>query len=161
MTVDPRFEKLLAERGLLDLDGLMRHDGYYAELPLFTEPAQVSFLDGLPPEDRNRAAVRAAVAHLGRIIDHAKADFAAAVTVTGWDHEATPHFWLANPSHGVFGFLRVDPPGEGSKVVEGWLDHDPGYTLNDEIPRVPAETWRDRVFVQRNDLLFPRHVRLG
>ncbi|WP_370942109.1 hypothetical protein AB5J62_23675 [Amycolatopsis sp. cg5] len=161
MTADPRFERLLEQRGLLDLDGLMQHDGHFAELPLYTEAAQVSFLDGLSLDDRNRALVRAAVAHLGRIIDHAGADFCAAVTVTGWEDLATPHFWLANPSHGVFEFLRVDPPGDGSKVVAGWLDHDPGYTLNDEIPRVPAETWRDRVFLQRNDLLFPRHVRLG
>ncbi|WP_370948131.1 Imm15 family immunity protein [Amycolatopsis sp. cg5] len=165
---DPRFEELLREQGLLDLDRLMTHDGYFTEPSLFNTYAQVSFLDDLPLDERNRALVRAAVEHLGTILDHARKfyagrtlDFFCAVTVTGWEYldegdPLMPRFWIANPSRGAFDHVRLAPPSwDESAMVAGWLDHDPAYLLNDDIVGSRLE----RVFVQRQDFQLPPVVR--
>ena len=166
--IDPRFQeefgRLLAAGDLLDFDRLMVHDGYFDELPLFATYPEIAFLDGLPPQDRDRVLVRAAVAHLGRVLDHAadffgdgEPDFFCAVTVTGWDYREegdplVPRFWRANPSRGVFDHLRLDPPvSEGSALVADFLDHDPSYPLNDDIVERFGDRRLERVFVQRAD----------
>jgi hypothetical protein len=178
MTVDidlrfrKEFEELFRERGLLDFDRLMEHDGYYTEPPMFTTYAQVSFLDRLLLEERNRILVRAAVTHLGAILDYAKEfyagrdlDYFCAVTVTGWEwleegDMLIPRFWLANPSRGVFDHLRLEPPTwDGSSMVAEWLDHDPAYVLNDDIVREHGESRLERVFIQRRDFQLPPKVR--
>ncbi|AXB41786.1 Imm15 family immunity protein [Amycolatopsis albispora] len=162
--IDPRFraefDRLLADGDLLDFDGLMSYDGYFDELPLYATYRQISFLDELPPLERNQVLVRAAAAHLGRVLAHAEEfyagrefDFFCAVTVTGWDHlpegdPLTPHFWLANPSRGVFEHLRLRPPGsEGSNMVAHLLGHDPAYLLNDDL----VDGRLERVWVQQAD----------
>jgi hypothetical protein len=169
---DPRytaeFERVLGESGLLDLDRLMTYDGYFDELPLFSTYSQVSFVDDLPFVERNRVLVRAAVEHLGRILDHASShyagrplDFFCAVTVTGWDFFPdgdllTPRFWRANPSKGVFDHLKLGPPAsEGAAMVADWLDHEPGHLLNDDIVTESGEQRLERVFVQRADFPVP------
>ncbi|MBN6040957.1 Imm15 family immunity protein [Amycolatopsis sp. 195334CR] len=158
------FERLLAKGDLLDLDGLMRYDGYFDELPLYATYADISFLDELPLMERNRVLVKAAVAHLGRILGHAEAfyagrefDFFCAVTVTGWDYlpegdPLTPRFWLANPSRGVFEHLRLRPPGsEGSTIVAYLLGAGSGFLLNDDI----VDGRLERVFVQHPEHPLP------
>lgn len=166
--IDPRFQeefdRLLAAGDLLDFDRLMVYDGYFDELPLFATYPEIAFLDGLPPQERDRVLVRAAVAHLGRVLDHAadffgdgEPDFFCAVTVTGWDYREegaplVPRFWRANPSRGVFDHLRLDPPvSQGSALVADFLDHDPAYPLNDDIVERFGDRRLERVFVQRAD----------
>jgi hypothetical protein len=172
VAVDPRFrddfERLLGEVDLLAFDRLMKYDGYFDELPLFATHSQIAFLDELPLMERNRVLVRAAVAHLGRILDHAwryyagrDFDFFCAVTVTGWDYFAegdplVPRFWRANPSKGVFDYLKLQPPAsEGSNVVANLLDHDPDYPLNDDVVTEFGERRLERVFVQHADCPVP------
>lgn len=171
--VDPRFGEafggLLAAADLLDFDGLMTCDGYFDELPLFTTYSQIAFLDDLPPLERNRVLVRAAVAHLGRILEHAERyfagrefDFFCAVTVTGWDFfpegdPLTPRFWRANTSKGVFDYLKLRPPtSEGSNTVTYLLDHDPDYLINDDIVDEFGDKRLERIFVQHVDCPVPR-----
>ncbi|WP_280434729.1 Imm15 family immunity protein [Nocardia carnea] len=171
--VDPRFrgafERLLAVVDLLDFDGLMTCNGYFDELPLFTTYSQIAFLDELSLVERNRVLIRAAVAHLGRILEHAERyfagaefDFFCAVTVTGWDFFSeedllTPRFWRANASKGVFDYLRLQPPtSEGSSTVAYLLDHDPDYLINDDIVDEFGEKRLERVFVQHVDYPIPR-----
>lgn len=170
---DPRFrgdlERLAADAGLCDFDALMEYDGYFDELPLFATFSAVAFLDGLEPRERDRVLVRAAVAHLGRILGHAERhyagrepDFFCAVTVTGWDLLAegdplVPRFWRANPSRGVFDHLELAPPaGAGSRMVADFLDRDPDYLLNDDIVPEAGGRRLERVFVQHIGHPVPR-----
>ncbi|RZQ65975.1 Imm15 family immunity protein [Amycolatopsis suaedae] len=156
--IDPRFrddiERLLADGDLLDLDPLLSYDGYFDELPLFATYAQIAFLDGLPPAERDRVLVRAAVAHLERILAHAAGhpDFFCAVTVTGWDEPLlVPRFWRANPSRGVFEYLRLSPPAGAAAVVAGLLGHDPDYVLHEDFLDGPGGRRLARVFVTHVD----------
>lgn len=168
MAIDPRFrddfEELFRELGLLDFESLMRHDGYFTEPPMYTHDPQIAFLDGLTPGERDRVLVRAAVGHLGRILDFARDfyagrdfDFFCAVTVTGWEFHSDqdplmPRFWYANPSRGVLQHLRLEPPvSDGSSLVAEFLDHDPMFVLNDDVDRRFGEERLERVFVQRAD----------
>jgi hypothetical protein len=163
------FERLLAEQELLDLDAYLEISGYFEEVPLYVQDSQVAFLDGLPFEERNRQLVRAAVAHLGRMLEHARGagrgdDFFCAVTVTGWEFFAEgdlliPRFWLANPSHGVFEYVRLRPPAsEASRLVASWLDDDPRYLLNEDVVSDFGENRLERVFVQDESCPLPPEV---
>jgi Immunity protein 15 len=163
--LDPRFrdefERLFELSDLTNLDGLMTYHGYFDELPLFATYADISFLDDLPPDERNRVLIRAAVAYLGRILEHSRTyyaggsyDYFCAVTVTNWEFvpdgdPVIPRFWYANPSHGVFEYLALDPPSsEESRFVAECLDHSPDYVLNDDVVNDYDETRLERVFVQ-------------
>jgi hypothetical protein len=152
--VDPRFrdqfEQMLARNDLADLDGLMHYHGYYDELPLFARYSEVSFLDHISPEQRNRVVVRAAVAHLKTILDHSQTfyagreyDYFCAITVENWDwfHEdgspVVPKFFYGNPSHGLFDYLELRAPtSDESRFVAESLDHSPAYVINDDIDTI-------------------------
>lgn len=166
MNIDPRFSdefaRVLGKHDLMDFDTLMEYDGYFDEPPLYGPYADVSFLDGLPPEERDRVLIRAAVAHLEVILDYSRRyfegrdyDFFCAVTVTNWEFvekegaPIKPRFWIANPSRGVFEYLRLDPPtSRESRFVAECLDHSPDYVLGDDIDRRFAEPRLERVWVQ-------------
>jgi hypothetical protein len=67
-----------------------------------------------------------------------------------------PRFWLANPSHGVFDHLKLDPPtSEQSQFVAECLDHSPEYVLNDDFDRRFGEPRLERVWVQHVSCLAP------
>ena len=166
--IDPRFrdqfEQLLARNDLVDLDGLMSYPGHFDELPLFAMNDEVAFLAKFSPEERSRILIRAAVAHLGVILDHSRKyyegreyDYFCAVTVTDWEYldeggAVVPHFWYANPSRGVFDHLKLDPPAsEQSRFVAKCLDHSPDYVLNDDLRQSRLE----RVWVQHVSCLAP------
>jgi hypothetical protein len=161
---EPPFEKeladLLAKHDLTELDGLMNYHGYFDELPLFAQDAEVAFLDELPPAERNRVLIRAAAGHLDTILEHSRAfyagrdyDYFCAVTVTGWEYAedgevVVPRFWYANPSHGVFDHARIGPPDSPqSRFVAECLDHSPRYLLGDDVVRDRAGDRLERVFV--------------
>lgn len=165
MEIDPRFseqfQRLLDKHDLTKFDRLMDYHGYFDELPLFAQYDEVSFLDGFPLEERNRILIRAAVAHLATILDYSRKyyagrdyDYFCAVTVTGWEwveegDVVIPRFWYANPSHGVFNYLQLDPPdSEYGRFVAACLDHNPDYVINDDVVREPTETRIERVWVQ-------------
>jgi hypothetical protein len=173
--VDPRFrddfQRLLTERGLLDLNQYMEYPDYFDEPPLYTEDSQVAFLDQLPFEERNRQLIRAAVVHLGTLLDYSRTYFAGreydyfcAVTVTGWEFFEDgdlliPRFWFANPSRGVFNYLRLGPPvGEQSMFVLRCLDDDPEYLLNEDVVPEFGGSRLERVFVQHVSCPLPEQV---
>jgi hypothetical protein len=173
--VDPRFrddfQRLLAERGLLELDRYMEYPDYFDEPPLYTEDSQVAFLDGLSFEERNRQLIRAAIVHLGTLLDHSRAHFAGreydyfcAVTVTGWEFFEDgdlliPRFWFANPSRGVFDYVRLGPPvSEQSLFVSRCLDDDPEYLLNEDVVAEFGGSRLERVFVQHVSCPLPPQV---
>jgi Immunity protein 15 len=170
--IDPRFrsqiQDLIDKHDLSKFDRLMGYHGYFDELPLFTRYAEVSFLHELPVAERNRILIRAAVAHLGVILDYSRTfyegrdhDYFCAVTVTGWEYVAEgdvviPRFWYANPSHGVFDYVKLDPPdSEYSRFVADCLEHSPDYVINDDVVREYSETRIERVWIQHVSCLRP------
>jgi hypothetical protein len=171
--VDPRFAdqfgRLFDRHDLTQYHRLMEYHGYFDELPLFARYAEVSFLDSLSIEERNRVLIRAAVAHLETILDYSRQyyanreyDYFCAVTITGWEYVdegevVVPHFWYANPSHGAFEYLALEPPtSQYSRFVADCLDHSPDYVLNDDVVRDYTETRVERVFVQHISCPRPR-----
>lgn len=169
MTVrmEPRFradfERLLAEQDLTDLDGLMTYPGYFDELPLYSSYDQLAFLDDLTVPERNRVLVRAGAAHLGTILEHARHyyagrpfDYHCELSVTEWDEFEeggliTPRFLYLNPSRGYFKHAQYTPPTSPySDFVATCLDHDPDYTLSEELATDPnAHPWVRRVCAQQ------------
>jgi hypothetical protein len=170
--VDPRFRdqfaQVLGKFDLMNFDKLMEYDGYFDELPLYGPYADVSFLNDLPARERDRILIRAAVAHLETILDYSRRyyagrdyDFFCAVTVTNWEFAEKegspikPQFWFANPSRGVFEYVKLDPPTSvESRFVADCLDHSPDYALNDDIDR-RFEPRLERVWVQHVSCLAP------
>jgi hypothetical protein len=163
--IDPRFraefEQVLANNDLLDLDGLMSYHGHFDELPLFAVSADVSFLNGLSYDERNRTLMRTAVAYLETILEHSRRyyegreyDYFCAVTVTDWelfDEGALvkPRFLYANPSHGAFAVAPYGPPtSKYSQMIAEWLDHSPDYVINETVVHVPFGSRVERTWVQ-------------
>ena len=172
MDIDQRFAEqlstLLVDNDLTNLDGLMTYDGPFDELPLFAMNSEVEFLAGLSAREQSRILIRAAVAHLERVLDHSRQYFAGleydyfcAVTVTDWDYldddlPVVPHFWYANPSYGVFDKLRLDPPSSAeSRFVAECLDHSPDYVLRDDLTRRYGKPELERVWIQHVSCLAP------
>lgn len=154
------FERLIDKHDLSAFDGLMSYHGYFDELPLFAQYTEVSFLDDLPFEERNRVLIRAAVAHLEKILRYSRTfyegrdyDYFCAVTITNWEFVdegdvVIPRFWYANPSHGVFDFAVLGPPeSEYSRFVTGCLDHDPRYHVVEDVVHEYSGPRVERVFV--------------
>jgi hypothetical protein len=125
---------------------MMRYDGYFDEVPLYATYSEVSFLDGLPPGERDRLLLRAAVAHLGVILDLSRGyyagrdyDYSCAASITNWEFvdegdPIIPRFWYANPSRGVFEYARFAPPeSDHSRRVAGRLGQDPEYVLSEDV----------------------------
>lgn len=174
--IDSRFraeiERLIDEHDLRDLDKLMTYDDYFEEPPLFTRYAAVSFLDALALGERCRVLVRAAAAYLRTILDHSRSyyegreyDYHCAVTIPdAWEEfedgdVLVPCFWFANPSRGVFDHVSFDPPeSRYSRLVAGWLDHDPDYVVNECRVRRFGETVVERIFVHHVSCLPPAEI---
>lgn len=171
MEIDPRFrdqiEGLLEKHDLLKFDRLMEYHGYFDELPLFAQYDEAAFLDDLPFDERNRVLIRAAAAHLERILDYSREyyagreyDYFCAVTVTNWEFFdegdlVIPRFWYANPSHGVFDFPPFGPPASKySRLLAEWLDS-PDYVINEDVVHEPFEDRVERVWAQHVSCLAP------
>jgi len=57
----------------------------------------------------------------------------------------------------VFDHLKLRPPAsEAAAMVTDWLDHDPGYVLNDDVVTEPGDQHLERVFIQRTDFPVPQ-----
>jgi hypothetical protein len=172
--IDPRFaehfNRLLERHDLTKFDRLMEYHGPFDELPLFAMYSEISFLDDLPPGERNRILIRAAVAHLHKILDYSRTyyagrdyDYFCAVTVTNWEFveeegdPIIPRFFYANPSHGVFASAPPGPPTtKYSRMVEDWLNHSTDYIVNEDVVPAPfGETRVERLYVQHESCLAP------
>lgn len=165
MHIDPRFAadfaRLIHHQRLDDLDAFLKPVELFDEPPLCSRLDQLAFLDGLPTEQKNRLLIRAAVAHLPRIVEHGRGhDFSCMVSILGWDEFEDgglirPAFWYTNPSNrpdpadprGILDYLHFNPPtSRYSMFVADALDHDPAYLIHDD----DAETdpWTRRVYVR-------------
>ena len=161
MDIDPRFEadfaRLIHEQSLDDLDAFLKPLELFDEPPLYSMYSQLTFLDGLTVEQKNRLLIRAAVAHLERIVDHCRGhDFYCMVSVLGWDEFdegglVDPRFWNADPTtrpnpddpRGVLDYLRFHPPtSRYSTFVADALDHDPDYLIYEDEDM--TDPWKPR-----------------
>lgn len=158
INVDPRYEEqiedLLKEQDLWDLDDLMLLDRLddFDEVPLYSRFDQLSFLDGVSMADGNRILIRAAVRHLGQVIEHSRSyfesrdrDFFCMVSITDWDSSdgtsdwLQPALWLARPSNPVMAPMRIyEPRSAHSRFVAEAIDGEPDYLINEGLARFPG-----------------------
>ncbi|SPT49673.1 Imm15 family immunity protein [Actinomadura madurae] len=165
MFIDPRFAadfaRLIHHQLLDDFDSFLKRVDDFDEPPLYTQYAQLAFLGGLTTEQKNRLLIRAAVAHLPRIVEHGHGhDFYCMVSILGWDEFENgglirPAFWYTNPStrpdpgdpRGILDYVQFNPPASRYSVfVAGALDHDPGYLIHDDSGT--GDPWMRRVYVR-------------
>ncbi|GCE02190.1 Imm15 family immunity protein [Embleya hyalina] len=151
MHVDPRFvpefvDLIHCER-LDDLDRFLGPVELFDELPLYSRFHQLAFLDSLSVGQKNRLLIRAAAAHLPRIVEHGRGhDFFCMLSVLSWDEWELggliePAFWYTKPSNrpdpsdprGILDYLRFRPPtSRYGLFVADALDHDPRYVIRDD-----------------------------
>jgi hypothetical protein len=165
MYVDPRFAvgfaRLIHQQLLDDLDSFLEPVEDFDEPPLYSQYAQLAFLDGLTTDQKNRLLIRAAVAHLPRIVGHGRGhDFYCMVSILDWgDFEdgglICPAFWYTNPStrpaladpRGILDYVHFNPPtSHYSRFVADALDHDPAYLIHDDSGT--GDPWTRRVYVR-------------
>jgi hypothetical protein len=157
MQIDPRFaagfERLIRDQFLDDLDGFLTRVELFDEPPLYSRFDQLTFLDGVPVEERNRLLVRAAAAHLPAIVGHARGhDSFCMLSILGWEDFdggslITPTFFVTNPStrpdpedpRGILDYLCFDPPtSHYSAFVADALEHDPRYLIHEDLGSTPG-----------------------
>ena len=165
MDLDPRFkadfEHLIKLQKLDNLEGFMEPIDLFEEVPLYSRFSQVSFLDGLPPIERNRVLIRAAALYLCVIINYFRENFAGRefdffcmLSILDWDDFnegglVTPTFWYTNPSQGILEQIRLEPPSSiYSTFVAESLDYDPTFKINEDITPLSDEPHVERVYVQ-------------
>ncbi|WP_406300700.1 Imm15 family immunity protein (plasmid) [Embleya sp. NBC_00888] len=161
MEVDPKyadgFARLIRQERLDDFDGFLRPVELFDEPPLWSRYDRLTFLDGLPVEEKNRLLIRAAAAHLPRIVEHGRGHhFVCMSTVLGWDEFdegglLRPAFWYADPRtrpdpadpRGILDYLRFAPvTSDRGRFVAEALDHDPNLPVTEDEAGVDAAIWR-------------------
>lgn len=164
MHLDPRFAagfaRLIRHQRLDALDSFLESVDDFDEPPLYSQFAQLAFLDGLTTEQKNRLLIRAAVAHLPRIAEHLRGhDFFCMVSIVNWaDFEdgglITPAFFCTDLSvrprsadpRGVLDYIPFTPPtSRYSTFVADALGHDPAYLIHDDPGK---DLWTTRVYVR-------------
>jgi hypothetical protein len=153
-------DQLLREEELDNLAPFMA-PSLFAEAPLYSQDAQVSFLDGLPVRERNTVLIRFAVKHLKTLIlyraEHFAAsddDFVAMVSIMGWEHHdpdvdlLVPYLWSANPSRlELTGALLTPATTACSAFVAQALGNDPAYAIHEGY-HSGHPPYLDRVYVR-------------
>ncbi|MBB5631201.1 Imm15 family immunity protein [Sphaerisporangium krabiense] len=170
--LDPRFKtelfRLIHDEGL-DRFGELMEATLFEELPLYSRYSQLQFLDPLSMSEKNRVLIRAAVAHMVKVVEYSHNyyadrtyDYVCMVSVTGWGDSdgrsewLTPNLWIGNPRNDKLRSMRLYPAqGRQSEFVADALDGDAGLILNEGLSHFLGEPHVDRVYVRTKSMSSP------
>ncbi|MFB9890472.1 Imm15 family immunity protein [Planobispora takensis] len=170
--LDPRFKtelvRLIRDEGLDQFGELMEADPF-EEVPLYSRYAQLEFLDTLCVSEKNRVLIRAAVAHMVKVVEYSRdyyedrsCDYLCMVSVVGWEDSdgrselLIPNLWIGNMRDDRLRSMRLHPAqSRRSEFVADALDGDAGLTLSEGLSHFLGESYVDRVYVRLKSMSVP------